>query len=268
MWFYRVLIFSTSILFVASKVVNCSEEGTYVRRKIGLLFKKSQSVTLMVSVDEKSMENTEPHKLLDERFTKMQNLIIKNVSVPITLCHKNYNTSKETFESHGMVRGGFMVSGTFKIKAIFKNFMNHKEVRVYYREDEEKTNKFHLFEGCHMESDGYENIQVEKTSVLLLDSLANQSGSFLQELKMKNEAVKMVNFSIHGFEIEGPDVCDHVEFYMNGCVERPKFNYNNLILIIIPFVAYAIIICLCIEKCFTKFRSNRVVPLTTFTRSD
>lgn len=264
MWFSRVLIFLLPTVCIASEIVKCSEETFQSRQRIAKLFKKTGSITLLVSIDESSMERAETSK---NSFLILINRIIKkNVTIPLTLVHNQFNQSNEGVDIYGSdSNGGFISDGMYSFEEKHSVLMNFSEVYVYSRDYESRTNKFYMFEGCHITDEKNGNIQVEKVSVLLLDTLTNQSQSFLEEFKMKNKAIKMVNFTIGGFKVEGLDVCNYAKFYVTGCKENPKFDPKFLLFIFVPFIIYSIIAVSfwIIEKYFKKRPSNRVVPLST-----
>jgi hypothetical protein len=263
MWVIQLLVIVALISSIDSNAVHCSTKYAANRKNFMKHLTDGDNAHLMVSVNQESL------KLSKSGIGRM---ITKNLTLPMMLTHikSRANRLNDMTDIHGFVVGAFLVEGLFKYEGKLMDWMNYNQVYVFSRAD--KLEEFHFFETCRIKKMGDRDIKVEKSAVLLIEA-THQKKNIMEGIKIRKEFLVMENFSIEEFEVQGFDICEHVEFYMNECREKPKEYPKRVFFFLATMFLYMLVLVLlfCIEtftknpslNCSLPFNrpSNRVVPI-------
>jgi hypothetical protein len=261
----RFLIILASVQFIASSIVHC-KSSYRKRRKVPLKALHGKgSAFLLTSVDSNTLEESNNRKTSNNSDeTSLLKLITENVSVPIFAVNFKSRVSRfyDVTDFFAVSTKEVLRAGPFKFEEKISYWRNHKDVYVYY--GEKTSSRYHFFEACRMTSPDVKGIKIEKSAVLMIQSRINDKEDFLESLKQEKENLSMVNFKTEEFEVQGLEICDYVELYMNECVEKSKNSPDKLVHFVGVLIIFAVImIAIFSLEVIMKIRSpNRVVPFT------
>lgn len=188
---------------------------------------KNIKVYLLVSMDSKFTEqeaNTSKH------FKRLEDLFNKNLPVPIFLQHNSSKPKRRNFKDSyifGVYQLGKITFGLDYYGDIPDKMSQNKQIQVFLVSSKYKSNEFHFFEACEMWK--HENeLKIEIASVLLVNYYENSLESVFEHFQEKRKNLTMMNFKIAEFEVEGADVCNYVEYYLNDCIQNVNTQIKNV----------------------------------------
>ena len=222
----HVLIISSLVhKIAASTAASCSSDFKYFQRLQQTVLKEGGIVFMFVSVDQDSYQRS--ISLKDAEFDVGMLKTCQEL-MPNFLTHHDSKVSHKTLiDVQGFTFRGHFAEGGFIFEGIYKEMMGRNHVYVYSRADQVKTNQFLMYEACRLQLGEESKITVKHSTVLIVETTANETKNFLEELKAKIEKIALKKFKYAEFEAEGLEMCDSVEFYIRNCVATAEFNLQT-----------------------------------------
>jgi hypothetical protein len=264
----KILSSFCSLQFIAAGGVICDQQYSMFRTRYFKFLEKGGDVFMGVSYS----------SVRDEHLTQKSNILKKiesessNIGMPIAFATKG----KLAYINIVSIGGDHLHQSGFD--SIQENlsrklsFLGQGKVYIYSALlPKMSQTEIVLFHACHIFNYANHEVEVEKSVLMII------SGQVLNEIvgRIKAKPLNVTTFKFPEFEDQDYDICEHLNFYLNECVER-----NSKIWIVCVELVICSVIGLVAVKYFVmhfhkisdqtkticsklKFKRNQVAPTIT-----
>lgn len=251
------IAFLCSVSSIFCEIVKCNPKFTAKRKSYIENLNGTFDLFTLITMDSETMKISANKTINQWTFELFQ----RRLEFPIFLEHKKASSEldKDEYDFFGSIKGSQNSIRLDPYKIIPDDWLNHGTIHVIIDQSTINKTSVHFFEACWIRKLN-DVIKVELSSVLLLNIFRNKTQTILENLE-KKKTLKMINFAIEEFEVQGIDVCNYMEFYLSECKEDSvkKFTLTFFFILMCVSMLIMLIVTVMIHKNIT---STRVEPFS------